>query len=382
MPKHTNPIMNRLEQALQDRKASGLYRSLAEPMEVWIDLSTNSYLSLHTNRDVIDNCRIQSDTHSHGNLASRLISCHSPLYQTLEKELAQWKNTESALLFNSGYAANIGTIQALCTKNTEVFCDKYNHASIIDGIRLSGAVMTRYLHCDMDDLARKMKVSSHQEKIIVTDTVFSMDGDTAPLASICELAQRNDAMIMIDEAHASGIFGDTLSGLAQACHVENKIDIRISTLSKAFAGIGGFVATTGTIREYLVNNARSLIYSTGLPHSSLVWNHAALQYIRNNPHLGSEVLMLAERFRQGLRSIGFDTGASEAHIVPCIVGDPQKAVSLSRYLLEHKIKAPAIRPPTVPPGTARLRFSISREFTEEKQDAVLYLLTQWKTYHA
>ena len=196
------------------------------------------------------------------------------MYDELESEIASWENTESALVFNSGYVANLGIITSLCNRDTEIFSDKLNHASIIDGIQLSGGIMTRYLHCNLADLEKKLAASTRKDKIIVTDTVFSMDGDCAPLADICELAAKYRCMVMVDEAHATGIFGKTGSGLVEQCGLEKSVDIRMGTLSKSIAGLGGYFAGSQMLRDYFVNTSRSLIYSTGLPHAAfwpMIW---------------------------------------------------------------------------------------------------------------
>ncbi len=344
-----------------------------------IDLATNSYCALHENAAVAEEARRLAAGIVHGNLASRLIRETSPLAAVLETELAQWKQTEAALLFNSGYAANVGILQALCTRNTVVFCDRLNHASIIDGIRLSGAKMQRYRHCDIADLASRLAVSDVPEKIIVTDAVFSMDGDRAPLAAIVDLAERYDACVMVDEAHAAGILGMHGSGLAEEAGVARAIDVCMGTLSKAVAGFGGFFAGSAHMREFLVNHARSLIYSTGLPASVIAFDLAAVRYLRANPHLGIELLSKAASFREKLHDIGFDTLDSTTQIVPCRIVDDAEALELSAFLAARGIDAPAVRPPTVPPHTARIRFSLHCGFTAEQEATVIAALTEWKS---
>jgi 8-amino-7-oxononanoate synthase len=294
----------------------------------------------------------------YGNMASRLISQSSPLYEQLERELADWKKCESALLFNSGYAANIGIIQAVCDRGTDIFCDRLNHASIINGCLLSRARLSRYRHNDMAHLEGLLRESSSDNKLIVTDTVFSMDGDVAPLADICELGKRYGCAVMVDEAHATGIFGENASGLVEEAGVENAAHIRMGPLSKAVAGLGGFFAGDREIRDYLVNNAGSLIYSTGLPHSVLAYNLAAVRYIRKNPHLGKSLLDKAEKLRQSLIDIGYDCMNSSTQIIPVLTSGPESALALSSFLRKNNIAAPAIRAPTVPGGKERVRFSV------------------------
>jgi len=343
-----------------------------------IDLSTNSYLALQENHEVSAAAQRLVNSKLYGNLASRLISEHSPLFTELEKEISEWKNTESALVFNSGYAANIGVLQAICTRDTEVFSDRFNHASIIDGIQLSGCRLSRYRHLDMADLRNRLKSSKSKEKLIITDTVFSMDGDRAPLPDICELAGRYNCMVMVDEAHATGIFGESGSGLVERLGVAPQIDIRIGTFSKALAGLGGFFAGSAALRLFFVNLARSLIYSTALPNCVLAHNLAAVRYIRENAnHLGKQLTERADDFRAFLFQCGFGTMQSTTQIVPCIFSNEREALELASFLKTRGIFAPAIRPPTVPPGTARVRFSLHLGITSSQQAFVHDALREW-----
>src|SRR5271157_801216 len=277
-----SPIYDRLDAELDRRKSLDLFRIVGPlPLGTRLDLATNSYCSLHNDPDVMSEAERLAGACFSGNLASRLIETRSPLYDALEQELAQWKKTEAALVFNSGYAANLGIIQALCGRDSEVFCDRLDHASILDGLRLSGASLVRYRHCDMADLRDRLAVSTKKERLIVTDSVFSMDGDTAPLADICGLAKQFGCMVMVDEAHATGVFGETLAGLMEECGVESGVDVVMGTLSKAVAGLGGFFAGSSFFRDCFVNLARSLVYSTGLPQSVLAHDLAAVRYLRN-----------------------------------------------------------------------------------------------------
>jgi 8-amino-7-oxononanoate synthase len=372
------PLAERLSQELDERRRNGLLRIIPEHRAPAIDLSTNSYLSLDRNTEVASEAQRLAGPVLHGNLASRLISETSPLAAELEAELGAWKKTEAALLFNSGYAANIGILQAIATRDTEVFSDRLNHASIIDGLRLSGCRLHRYRHCDMTDLKRLLAASKAKERIIVTDTVFSMDGDCAPLADIAEIAKTHGCCVMVDEAHATGVFGKNAGGLAEALGVSGAIDIRMGTLSKAIAGVGGFFAGSVLLRDYLVNHARSLIYSTGLPHAAVAFDLAAVRHIRARPEAGRELLEKSKGFRERLRVIGFDTLTSTTQIVPCCIGNDLKATQLSLFLRDRGILAPAIRPPTVPKGSSRVRFSVHSGFTGEQEDKVIAAFKEWK----
>ena len=378
------PLHDRISDSLEERKSGGLLRAIPEPLPQHhhlIDLSTNSYCALHNNLDVTDAARQLTDGTYSGNLASRLIADTSPLAVALEAELAAWKHTESSLLFNSGYAANTGILQALCARDTEVFCDKLNHASIIDGIMLSGAKLNRYRHGDMTDLRTKLQISCAREKIIVTDTVFSMDGDRAPLADICELAASHQCFVMVDEAHATGIFGASGSGLVEALGVADAVDVSIGTLSKAVAGLGGFFAGSRLLRDYFVNNARSLIYSTALPHSVIAFDLAAVCFLRAHPELGSKLLIKAQEFRSRVRELGFDTMQSTTQIVPCLIGSEDAATAISAFLRERGIIAPAIRPPTVPKDSSRIRFSVHLGISNDDEAKLYAALKEWKVRH-
>jgi len=377
-----SPIYNRIQKLLDTKRELHLFRTLAQPQpSTLIDMSTNSYLGLHENKDVSQAACELAGTQLSGNCASRLVASLSPLFAELENELASWKNTEAALLFNSGYAANIGMIQALCSRSTVVFSDKLNHASIIDGIRLSGASMIRYRHADMADLKARLAATDAAEKLIVTDTVFSMDGDCAPLHDICDLARTFNCMVMVDEAHATGIFGATGSGLVEEYGLEKHIDVRMGTLSKSVAGLGGYFAGSSILRNFFVNTSRSLIFSTALPHSILAHNLTAIQHIQQHPEAGKNVRGMAETFRNSLHDMQFDTLASTTHIVPCLCTSEEQAVALSRFLFENNINAPAIRPPTVPANTSRIRFSIHGGLTDDTLNHVIDTLQQWKRIH-
>lgn len=375
-----SPICDRIHRAIKQRKAAMQLRSIPQyTSKDFIDLSTNSYLSLHCNSLVLQRARALTSEQYYGNLASRLVSEQSPLFSALEQEISAWEQTECTLLFNSGYTANVGILQALCTKDTEVFCDRLNHASIYDGILLSGAKLNRYRHNDMKELEERLKASCAREKLIVTDTVFSMDGDRAPLADICTLAKKYNCLTMVDEAHASGIFGSCASGLCEEDGVNDFIDIRMGTLSKSIAGLGGYCAVKSEFRDYFVNFCRSFIYSTALPHPVLAHNISAIRFIRSNPDSGKQLLSMADSFRTGLHELGFSTLNSTTHIVPCIMDSEEKALSLSTFLRNNGIIAPAIRPPTVPRGTARLRFSIFLGLTTVKQHYILEQIKKWKS---
>ncbi len=371
-------IFERLERSLEARMSDNRLRKTAPYRDdVTLDLSTNSYLALETNRAVAAYAGTLAAGYLAGNLASRLISTSSKLYETLEKELAEWKQTESVLLFNSGYVANLGILQACANRDTEIYSDRLNHASIVDGIRLSGARMIRYRHCDVDDLVSRLKKGRARDKIILTDSVFSMDGDRAPLSAIADIAEEHGCLIMVDEAHATGVLGPHGAGLIDELSIGEKVHIRMGTMSKALAGLGGFFAGSSFLREYLVNTARSLVYSTALPHAVLAHDLAAVRHIRAAPQVGTELQRSADWFRHRLHELGFDTLQSTTQIVPCVLGSDTEALDLSKELLKEGIKAPAIRPPTVPAGTSRIRFSLTPKADRDELERVLAVLKRW-----
>jgi 8-amino-7-oxononanoate synthase len=376
---NASPIYDRINKELTERKSHNLFRQIpaVTPADGVIDCSTNSYLSLQFKPEIQQEAQRLSGGVQSGNLASRIVAQYSPLFDTLEAEIASWKHTETALVFNSGYATNCGIIQGLCTRDTEVFSDRLNHASIYDGIKLAGCKLTRYKHNDMRDLEVKCSSSSSREKIIITDSVFSMDGDCAPLADIVTIAKKYNCMTMIDEAHAAGILGPHCGGLADKLGISLEIDIVMGTLSKALAGCGGYVAVSSPLRDYFVNNCRSLIYSTALPHTVLAHNLAALRYVRSHTAMGSALFAMAEEFRWRVKSDYFSTGCSVTQIVPVITGDETRALALRSYLKKNGIIAPAIRPPTVPAGTSRIRISLHGGLSRTDLEKVITVLNGW-----
>lgn len=376
---NNSPIYDRIERDLKNRAESDLLRQIQPYSERdVINLATNSYLALHENKALVQNAKKLAGEQYFGNLASRLVIDNSPLHEIIEKELSEWEQTEASLVFQSGYAANVGIIQAICTRETEVYCDRLNHASIYDGIALSGCKLIRYRHNDMSDLKARLWVSTAKEKMIITDTVFSMDGDCAPLMDICELAQDHNCLVMADEAHATGIFGSRGTGLVEATGTSSAVDIRMGTFSKALASLGGYFTGSKVLRDYFVNFSRSLIYSTALSHHVLAFTLSAIRYIKENPQLGMSLLHQAALFRKRIQSAGYSTMASTTQIIPCLVASKSEALKLHVFLKERGINAPAIRPPTVPEGTARIRISFHSGLSSPQQDYVIEQLTEWK----
>ena len=313
-----------------------------------------------------------------GSGASPLVTGRTTVHAALESDLAAFKATERALTFPAGYAANVGTIAALVGKQDVILSDIRNHASIIDGCRLSGATVLVYRHNDMAHLAELLtSASSHRRRLIVTDSLFSMDGDVAPLAKIAELSRAHDCMLMIDEAHATGVFGEHGRGLAELFHCEAAVDVTVGTFSKALGSIGGFVAGSEKLIDWLANSARSYIFSTALPAACSSACRSAVQLIQSEPQRRKQLLSNAQYLRQRLHSIRL---LHESHnefctqIVPVVVGTPEKAIALSAALRSAGLLVPAIRPPTVPAGGSMLRVSLSARHTQTEMDHLVDVL--------
>ncbi len=338
----------------------------------YLNFSSNDYLNLARHPDVVAKAAEALTGSGCGATASRLVTGTLNLHDELEERLARHKGYPSALLFGSGFLANVGTIPALMDKNDHVFADKLVHASIVDAVTLSRAHLYRFRHNDVEHLEQLLKKvsSTSGRKLVVTESVFSMDGDLAPLQDIADVAQNHDAMVMIDEAHATGVFGPKGSGLVSELGLEPLVNISLGTLSKAFGGYGGFVACSKSVRAFLINHARSFIYSTALPPPVVAAALGALQVIEDNRDLGAQLLKNAAGFRNRLQEAGLDTGNSASQIVPVMVGENSKALAVSQKLRRHGIIGVAIRPPSVPRGTARIRLSVTLAHTREDLEHV------------
>ncbi len=359
-----------LTESLQQLEMQGLHRSLrdvasSQSREIVLNgkrvlnFCSNNYLGL------ADDARIKQvaiegvKEYGFGSGASRLVCGNMSAHEALERDLAAFKKTESCLTFSSGYMANVGVISALLGRDDIVFSDKLNHASIVDGVILSRAELKRYAHNDMQALEVLLKkVPVNKRKLIVTDTVFSMDGDVALLTEIVDLARRYEAMVMVDEAHGFGVLGQRGAGLVEALGLEGAVDIQMGTLSKAAGCFGAYVAGSSVLRDYLINHARSFIYTTAMPPALSAAARCALGIIAQEPLRRAKLKQNADAVRAGLKQLGFDTLQSVTPIIPIVVGDAAKALEMSARLLEKGIFVQAIRPPTVPVNTARLRLTV------------------------
>lgn len=293
--------------------------------------------------------------------ASRLVSGTMELHEELERALADFKGTESALLFNSGYAANTGIISALVGRGDLIFCDRLNHASIIDGSLLSGARLVRYPHNDLAALSALLEKRRGTGRcLIVTDGVFSMDGDLAPLAGLVELKRRHGALLMVDDAHGCGVMGKEGRGSAELLGVLSHIDVHMGTFGKALGSFGAYAALSGELRDLLVNRARSFIFSTSLPPAVLAASLAALELVRSaeGDRLRQRLVHNTNLFRAELRRAGFVLGEGSTQIVPVLTGGAERTMRFSGELLEEGLFVQGIRPPTVPAGACRLRCTV------------------------
>ena len=289
--------------------------------------------------------------------ASRLISGSMSIHAELEARLADFEGTEAALLFGSGYLANTGTIAALARRGEAVFSDELNHASIIDGCRLAGAETFVYRHADTDHLEWGLRQAAGRTALIVTDGVFSMDGDIAPLTELAELSRRHGCRLLVDEAHATGSIGPGGRGSVAAAGLTDEVDVIVGTLGKALGGYGAYVCGSAAMVDFLVNSARPFIFSTAPPPPAVAAAQAALELLAESPNLVERLRANAAALRDGLRSEGLEPIGSETQIVPLLVGEADDAMALCERLLAEGIFAQAIRPPTVPPGTCRLRLT-------------------------
>jgi 8-amino-7-oxononanoate synthase len=334
-----------------------------------LNLSSNNYLGLADHPRLKEAAIEAIRIYGCGTGSSRLIVGTTVLHEQLEQRLAAFKGSEQALLFGSGYHANMGVIASLAGPRDVILGDELNHASIIDGCHLSGADYKTYPHLDTNVLAQQLETLEQEKhqglRLVVTDSVFSMDGDVAPLEEIAALCEQYDALLIVDEAHATGCLGPGGRGLIAEHGLVTANIVTINTLSKAFGSIGAFVSASTLLKEYLVNVARHFIFTTALPPADIAAGLAALDILEENPELPQRLQNKATTFRTGLQELGFQTLASETHIIPLLVKDSTIALQMASELREHGVYAVAIRPPTVPMGAARVRFSIMASHTEE-----------------
>lgn len=337
-----------------------------------ITLGSNNYLGLSTHPKVIEAAANALQQYGTGASGSRLLTGNSQPYACLESKIAEVKGAEAALVFSSGYLANIGTIPALAGDGDLILSDALNHASIIDGCRLSKAKTQIYRHRDIGHLESLLsQPATFRRKLIVTDGVFSMDGNIAPLPEICGLAERYNAVAIVDEAHSFGVLGKTGGGTVEHFGLENRDIIQIGTLSKAIGGLGGYVAGGRMLIDLLINRARSFIFSTGLPPATLAAASAAIDVMRSTPELRRRLFSNTRQLATALSEAGFQLLSTQTQILPLILGSANVTAKFADMLLDFGVYAPAIRPPTVPEGTGRLRISVMAAHTTEDLNAAI-----------
>jgi len=339
-------------------------------------LASNNYLGLAAHPEVVDAAADAARRYGAGAGSARLITGGNVLHDELEARLADFKGAEAALLFSSGYLANVGTVSALVGPGDAIFSDELNHASIIDGCRLSRADVIVFRHGDAGDLgdrlaAWRQRAGAGRRALVVTDSVFSMDGDIAPLPEIAAACGRHGAILMVDEAHATGVVGPGGRGAVAAYGLDGQVGVVMGTLSKALGAAGGFIAGSAELCAYLRNRARSFIFDTALPPPTAAAALAALGVLEREPERPVRACRLAARLATGLRAADYDVPEPAAAVVPVIAGSPDAAMALSARLLEAGVLVTAIRPPSVPPGTSRLRATVMASHTDAEIDRAI-----------
>ncbi len=350
---------------------SGGVRAVVDGREV-ILMCSNDYLGLAGRPALREAACAATACYGFGSGASRLISGTTRLHVELEKRIAEFKGAESAVLFNSGYAANTGIIPAVASDGDVILSDSLNHASIVDGCRLSRAKTLVYRHGGADHVEALLKENvAARRRLIVTDGVFSMDGDLAPLPGLVALAEKYNAILMVDDAHGTGVLGKSGRGTVQHFGLDGRVQIQMGTLGKAFGSFGAYAAGDRGLIQHLINTSRSFMFSTSLPPAVCAASLAAIDIVQKEPGLRERLWKNRDRFVKGLLSCGIGAGASETPIMPVITGSSEKALKASEEIFELGIFAPAIRPPTVPDGSARIRVTVTAAHSDEDIDKAL-----------
>ncbi len=413
--------LNALAEDLDKRKRDHLFRGLSEVSgeqgtelvigsKRYLQFCTNNYLGLAADPEVLDAARAAVDRWGFGSGASRLVAGSMQSHHELEADLAEFKQAEAALVFSSGYAANMAVLTCFTSPHDLIFSDKLNHASLLDAADASRCKHRTYHHRNYSRLAELLKRLSRaqgqsatepteaaasasrlnrDEKVpheisrawIVTDTVFSMDGDVADLEQLSRLAQAHGALLVTDEAHATGVLGPDGRGLAALQNVESAVAVSVGTLSKALGSVGGFVTGPRQVIDTLINRSRQFIYTTALPAACTAAARCALNISRREPERRQRVLSLAQYVRTELTAMGYQTGPSESPIIPVLLGSAQHALEAAAALREKGIYIPAIRPPTVAPNTARLRISLMATHSDAQIDTLLRAMKALRATH-
>ncbi|MDF1779785.1 MAG: 8-amino-7-oxononanoate synthase [Alcanivoracaceae bacterium] len=376
-----------LSSALDQRHAQQRYRQRATQQiacgreavvdgKKYLNFCSNDYLGLANHPDVAAAFAQASADFGVGSGASHLVCGHSHYHHQLEEQLADFCQTERALLFSTGYMANFGIITALLDKQDAVFEDRLNHASLIDGGLASGARFRRYLHADASSLQEQLKISTARRKLVVTDGIFSMDGDVAPLKDLMSLCEKHDAWLMVDDAHGFGVVGEQGRGVASLVTPAERPQIIVGTLGKAFGTFGAFVAGSEALIETLIQFSRSYIYTTALPPAVAAASLKSLEILRAADDRREHLRQLVSKFREGAQQIGLQLMPSESPIQPIVIGGDGDALALSHSLKDSGFLISAIRPPTVPEGSARLRVTLSAAHSLADVDALLVALSR------
>lgn len=382
-------MFNRYSEALVKRQEESQFRSprTYTPIDAthvmyegstYLMMASNNYLGLTHHPHVKDRALQAIQQYGTGSGGARLTSGSFPLFQELETRLAQWKECEKALTFTAGFMANLGTISALVHKGDIIFSDELNHASLIDGCRLSGAKVQVYPHKDVHALEPLLAESMHHGmRFIITDGVFSMDGDIAPLPELLELAERYDALLIVDDAHATGVIGEG-RGTAHHFHCENPRIITTGTMSKALGSIGGYVCGSQTIIDYIINHSRPFIFATALSPADIGASIGALEVLAEEPSVYQKLRSNTEYMHKALQSLGIPS-SDDTPIFPIIIGSNEDTLEASRLCEQEGIILSAIRPPTVPINTGRLRLTVTAAHSEEELDKVIQVLQRLPT---
>jgi glycine C-acetyltransferase len=370
-----------ITQELENLKSQGLYnriRTIGSPQGAWLvvdgkkvlNFCSNNYLGLANHPVLVTAAKRAIDEMGVGPAAVRSIAGTTTLHVELEKRLAAFKGVEAAITFQSGFNANVATIPALVGKEDVIFSDRLNHASIIDGCRLSGAKIIAYEHCDVDSLESVIRenLSQYRRAIIITDGVFSMDGDVAPLDKIYEVAKKYDVLLMVDDAHGEGVLGKGGRGIVDHFNLHGKVDVEVGTLSKAFGVVGGVVAGNAVVVEWLRQRGRPFLFSSAVTAPDAAACIAAIDLLESSTDLVDKLWENARYFKAEMKKLGFDTGVSTTPITPIMLGEAPLAQQFSRELFEAGVFAMAIGYPTVPQGKARIRVMISAAHSKNDLD--------------
>jgi len=373
---------------LKEIRGQGNYRSIryVRPLcaativhdgKEYLNLCSNSYLSLHLHPTVMEAAKSAVGDYGAGTCSSRSVSGSIDLYERLEGAVARYKGYRKGLIFPTGYMANIGIVSTIPGKGDVIFSDELNHSSLIDAMRLSHAKKVIYRHRDAGDLERKLKKHEARGKsFVITESVFSMDGDMAPLAEIMELRDRHGFYAIVDDAHGTGIFGRKGSGIEEHWGFKGQADIHMATFGKAMGSFGAFVLSDPVVIDYLINRARTFMYTTALPPAALAASQAALDLVAGDLSFKEDLWSNIEYMRSGLLSAGFDLKESVGPIIPIVVGRDADAVKMQKMLMVKGFFLQAIRPPTVPTGTSRLRLTVVRGFSREQMDSAIEAITE------